>query len=309
VDPSAGAIALYGCGLVLLAVRPGRRACVIALAGFAGVMGGRAPTADGLTHVTILDVGQGDAIVIRSAGGRAWVVDAGPAFGRRDAGETTVAPYLWSLGIRRIEALVVTHPHPDHSGGVPFLVRAFDVGAVWEGVAPRGDGAYPALDTALRDAAVARLAVRRGLRADWDGIAVEVIGPAGGPPPWKTRNDDSVVLIVRHGAVVLALAGDVERTGEVLLAPGKVFALKVPHHGSRSSTTPGLLESARPDLAIVSAGYRNRFGHPHPDVLERLARAGTRVLRTDRDGSVTLSTDGERIWVATYRDGLEVRYR
>jgi competence protein ComEC len=308
-DPSPAAVALYACGLVLLAVRPGLRAAAVAAAGLLGVMAGRGPAADGRVHVTILDVGQGDSIVVRSPRGRAWVVDAGPAFGRRDMGESVVAPYLWAHGIRRVEGVVVTHPHPDHGGGIPFLLRALDVGEAWEGVAPRGDAAYAALDDALRAAGVTRRAVRRGVRARWDGVDVEVLGPAGGPPPWKTRNDDSLVLVLRYGAVTFLLAGDVERAGEAQLAPGGAFAIKVPHHGSRSSSTTGLVSAVRPEVAVVSAGHRNRFGHPHPEVVVRYQQAGVTLLRTDRDGSVTLSTDGARVWVATYRDGREVRHR
>lgn len=271
-DPSAWWTAVYVCGLVLVALRPGRRALAFAVAGFAGVMAGRGPAADGLLHVTFLDVGQGDSIVVRSPSGRAWVVDTGPAFGRRDAGESVIAPYFWGLGYRTIEGLVITHPHPDHSGGAPFLLRAFGVGAVWEGVAPRADPAYTALDEAIAEAAPTRLAVHRGLRAAWDGVGIEVLGPVGGAPPWKTRNDDSVVLVVRHGAVTVVLAGDVEKGGEARLAPERAFALKVPHHGSRTSSTPGLLAAVNPEVAIISAGYRNRFGHPHAEVLARLAR-------------------------------------
>jgi len=308
-DPSASAAVLYACGLIALAVRPGRRAVLLTLAGLACVVAGRSPVADGLVHVTILDVGQGDSIVVRSPRGRAWVVDAGPAFGSRDMGESVVAPYLWSMGFRRVDGVVITHPHPDHGGGVPFLLRALDVGETWEGVAPRGDTAYAALDAALRESGVGRRAVRRGFRADWDGVDMEVIGPGGGPPPWKTRNDDSLVVVLRYGGVSFLLAGDVERAGEAHLTIGGAYAVKVPHHGSRSSSTPGLVAAVRPAVAVVSAGHRNRFGHPHPEVVARYQQAGAMLLRTDRDGSVTLSTDGQRVWVATYRDDREVRHR
>jgi len=109
--------------------------------------------------------------------------------------------------------------------------------------------------------------------------------------------------------VSFLLAGDVERAGEAQLTLGGAYAMKVPHHGSRSSSAPGTMAAVRPAVAIVSAGHRNRFGHPHPEVVARYQAAGATLLRTDRDGSVTLSTDGRRVWLATYRENREVRQR
>jgi competence protein ComEC len=114
------------------------------------------------------------------------------------------------------------------------------------------------------------------------------------------RNDDSVALELRFGEVVLLLTGDLEGTGEARLEAGPVHVLKVAHHGSRSSSTAGFLARTRPRIAIVSAGARNRFGHPHPDVVERFRRAGTRLWRTDRDGTVDVTTDGREVWVKAF---------
>jgi competence protein ComEC len=195
-------------------------------------------------------------------------------------------------------------------GGVPFLLRAFPVREVWEGLAPRHDRAYDDLAAVLAGAPVTRRAVVRGLAADWDGVHVEVLGPSPpSRPPWRTRNDDSVVIALRYGEVSVLLTGDVEARGEAALDAPRVFALKIAHHGSRSSSAPAFLAAASPQVAVVSVGDHSRFGHPHPEVVERYARAGIRLFRTDRDGAVTLTTDGQRVWMSTYADGWEARIR
>jgi competence protein ComEC len=249
-------------------------------------------------------VGQGDAIVLRGPSGRVWVVVAGPAReGGTDVGEAVVGPYLRQGGVRRLDRLTVTHAHPDHGGGVPFLLRSFPTGEVWEGPAPRADPTHRRLQEALASAATIRRSVVQGVRERWDGAEVEVLWPPRLPrAPWKVRNDDSVVLGVRFGEIRLLLAGDIEREGEGALPPAPAAALKVAHHGSRSSSTAPFLAAVAPRVAVISAGFRNRYGHPHPDVVERLRRQGIQVLRTDVDGAVDLATDGRDLWVRSFRD-------
>lgn len=308
-DPAWWAVLLHCCGLVLIARgRLGRGGLLAALGALAIALGTAPPVRDGRLHLTLLDVGQGDALVLRSPHGRVWLVDAGIATQRFDAGEAVVGPYLWRLGLRRIEGLLLTHAHPDHVGGAPFLAAAFRARAVVEGVAPRHDASYARLDRALSSLALARASVRHGARLDWDGVAIEVLAPrASAPPPPRARNDDSIVVVARLGVVRFLLTGDVEAASEPAAAlPADV--LKVAHHGSRTSTTPAFLDAVRPRLALVSAGARNPFGHPHAEVLQRLRASGALVLRTDEDGSVTVSTDGRRLWVRTAR-GLEARLR
>jgi competence protein ComEC len=260
--------------------------------------------------VTLLDVGQGDAIVVRSPGGRVMVVDAGNGGARRsDDGARVVAPYLWSLGVRRLDRIVLSHAHPDHTGGAAFLLAAFAVGEVWEGPAPRSDPSYAALDRSLRSAGVARRTVGAGLVESWDGVRLDVIGPQRpGRAPWRTRNDDSLVLLLRFGSVGILLPGDVEAAGEARLPARRAQVLKVPHHGSRTSATPGLLAGCAPRLALVSAGQGNPFGHPHPEVLERCRSQGSLVARTDREGALESVTDGTRLWLRSRRGGIaEIR--
>jgi competence protein ComEC len=167
---------------------------------------------DGRLHLTVLDVGQGDALVVRSPAGRLFVVDAGGArAGAFDMGEAVVGPYLWWLGARRVEDVVVSHAHPDHAGGVPFLLRAFGVRGAWEGPAPTRDRDYARLDEALGEAGVRRRSMAAGMRAEWDGVAVSVLGPRPPPsPPRIVRNEDSLVLALDYGEVRLLLTGDVQ---------------------------------------------------------------------------------------------------
>jgi competence protein ComEC len=307
--PPAWAVAIYLGGLLLLCgTRRFRAGAAVTGVGFlALVFAARPAPADGRLSLIALDVGQGDCLAVRSPRGRLWMVDTGGSFDPRfDVGEAVVGPYLWGQGWRRLEALVLTHAHPDHVGGVPFLLRAFGAGEVWEGPAPRRDRGYAELDAALEVAGASRRTVLRGARGDWDGVAVEVIGPPPPVrPPWTTRNDDSLVLSLRWGGVTFLLTGDIESAGEQALGEPGAQVLKVPHHGSRSSSTARFVAAVAPRVALVSVGHRNRFGHPHPEVVDRYLRAGVWLLRTDRDGTTTVSTDGERVFVRTFRSGLE----
>jgi competence protein ComEC len=311
-DPLALVVMLHGLALLLLALGRVRLGLVGTALGLAGLAwGGPAPRADGLLEVTVLDVGQGEAVALRSPGGRHLLVDAGGSFdGRFDVAESVVGPFLWRQRVRQLDLLVLTHAHPDHVGGAAGVLRGFRVGETWEGPAPRADPGYAALDAALRRSGVARRTVARGVVLHWDGVELEVLGPpAPATAPRRTRNDDSVVLRVRYGEVVLLLTGDVEAAGEAALPVGPVSVLKVAHHGSRTSSSAGFLRQTRPRLAVISAGSRNPFGHPSPEVLGRLRAAGTRVFRTDLDGSVRLSTDGCTVRATSERSARDENIR
>lgn len=306
--PSLTVLGLYAGGVLGLrrGARPRTAAGLVALGTLGLVIGPGPRPADGRLHLTALDVGQGEALVVTSPRGRTLLVDAGGLPGRRfDVGEAVVATYLWSQGVRRVDALVASHAHPDHVGGVPFVLRALDVGEVWEGPAARADPGWRAFDAELRASGVARRALAAGQRLNWDGVQVEVVGPPPpSSPPWRVKNDDSLVLRLRFGGLSLLLTGDIEAAGEGRLA-GRADVLKVPHHGSRSSSTPAFLAATAPRAALLSAGAGNVYGHPHPEVVARYLRAGVRLLRTDREGTVSLAGDGRRLWTRSALDPRE----
>jgi competence protein ComEC len=239
--------------------------------------------ADGRLRVTILDVGQGDAIVVEGPDRRALLVDAGAGGPYRlDAGERVVAPYLWNRGILRLAAAVVTHADIDHAGGMVTIREMFTIDEAWDGA--------PGL-TPLR----------------LGGATVTPLAAAT-----TGRNDAARVLRIDFGLASILLASDIESVGEHALvasgAPLRAAVLKVPHHGSRTSTGPELLAAVRPAVALISVGARNSYGHPDPSVLARLIAAGSDVYRTDHDGALMLETNGHALTVTTWVGERTARY-
>ena len=254
----------------------------------------------GRLRMTMLDVGQGDACLVQFPGGRSLLIDTGGSAGAFDIGARVVTPALWALGVRRLEWLAITHPDIDHAGGASSVARDLTPREVWEGVPVPASRPRQALQqTTVASGGVWRQ-LSAGHQVEVAGARLEVVHPE--IPDWerpRPRNDDSLVLRLRYGAIEIWLTGDAGREFESRVvpaqAPGVLRVLKVGHHGSRTSSSAAFLRALRPDLAIVSAGRSNTFGHPTPEVLARLATQGVRVLRTDRDGAIMLETDGATI--------------
>jgi competence protein ComEC len=306
VTPSLLELALlYGALVALLIPRRKLRRVVLAFCVTGLVIDAGywvAPRRD--LQITFVSVGQGDCAVVEFPGSVVMVVDGGGLFGDFDVGRQVVAPFLWRRKITQVDLLALSHADFDHFGGLAFLAEAFAPDALWwNGVRGRGVR-FAALERALHDNRVQLQAVRSGTRRIIGGVEVRVLHPdAGG----GSDNDRSLTLQLRFGATTVLLPGDLEAAGERALVAAHGGALhstilKVPHHGSRTSSTAALLDATAPRLAVISAGADNRFGFPHATVLDAYRTRGTVVLRTDRDGAVTLriTADG-RIDIRTGR--------
>ena len=246
--------------------------------------------ADGEAWITTLDVGQGLAVVVRTAS-RTLLYDAGPTYGpEADSGGRIVVPLLRGAGVASVDLLVVTHEDSDHLGGALTVLETVEVQGLASSL-PRSHALHALVPARGRCAA--------GAAWEWDGVRFEFLHP---PPGWEgtRRNNQSCVLRVAAGGGSMLLTGDIERAAEssLLEKMKNTAVLLVPHHGSRTSSTDEFIAAAAPRWAVVAAGYRNRFGHPAREVLERYERAGVQLLRTDRDGAVS---------VFLRRDALEVR--
>ncbi|HEY7678027.1 MAG TPA: ComEC/Rec2 family competence protein, partial [Candidatus Methylomirabilis sp.] len=295
--------------------RAGRRMAAGAAAGLVLLVAARLAPADAPDRfrATVLDVGQGDGIVVELPGRRIMVVDAGGVWDDAfDVGDRVVAPYLRWRWIGRIDVLVITHPHPDHANGARALLRDFRVGEVWEPGVPSGLPAEAWVAEWTAEHGIPRRIVRADFPARrWGEVEVEAFHP---PPdkllrgsrrgPASDTNSNSIVLRLRVKGRSLLLAGDLEAEGEAALLaarrPLDAEVLKVPHHGGRTSSTPEFLGRVAPKVAVISAGYRNRFRHPHAEALERYREIGARVFRTDLHGAVTVEVGGDRVVVRPF---------
>ena len=258
------------------------------------------PPAEGDLRLTVLDVGQGLAVVAQTRN-HALLYDAGPAFGpQADSGNRIIVPYLRASGVRALAGMVVSHDDIDHNGGASSVLQAVPVGWLLSSL--------PDAHPLLAQAPSTRRCETGGFW-QWDGVGFELLHPARDSyAREKFRDNDRscVVRISTAGASVL-LTADIESKSERELLAGvsgklRAQVLLVPHHGSRASSSPEFVQQVNPDIALVAAGYRNRFGHPREDVLDRYRELGSRIYRTDRDGAllIAIGRDGT-VGVQRYR--------
>jgi competence protein ComEC len=266
-------------------------------------------------EVSVLDVGQGDSIFIVSPGGKTLLIDGGGAFGGFagqnnhgiDPGEEAVSPYLWSRGFQKLDVIALTHAHQDHLGGLTAILENFQVGQLWI-----GREINSAALTRIEQLATSRkIPIAHETRAKtfaWDAMQGRFFWPDASPATSAAapKNDDSLVLKLQFEDRSVLLPGDAEKEAEREILSEedqndlRAQILKIGHHGSKNSTTAEFLAAVKPRLAVISVGEDNPYGHPNAELLERLATAGVRVLRTDHDGAVHILMDRNSLEVSCF---------
>jgi competence protein ComEC len=272
----------------------------------------------GVLQLTALDCGQGDALFLVLPGGTTMLLDAGGSrtrgareggfHGRRwDSGEDIVSPYLWSLGIKKIDVVAFTHANPDHAGGLYAILENFRVGEFWHAPHPETPE-YAALLETVAERGIPTRTLMAGDALSLGDASIRVLWPGTDPPSQRvSRDDNSLVMRIGAGGMNFLLPGDAGRNAEKgILASGEPLGsqvLKVAHHGSKSSTSSDFLARVAPRVAIVSSegGGDGGGGLSNPEMLEGLQNTRARIFRTDTDGATTVEGKDGSLTVRTYR--------
>ena len=276
-----------------------------------------APGADGKLHVEFLDVGQGDAAFVTFPNGRNMLIDAGGQINYKQTdeevvdgfepdvpriGEIVVSEFLWERGISHIDTIVATHADADHIQGLEDVVKNFSIGHAFFGRLDNDSELQPLL-TELERYGVPKTITKAGDRVEIGGVRVDVLNPFENI---RTANNDSVVLRVSFGETTFLFTGDIEREAENVLVnsndPLSANVIKVPHHGSRSSSTHEFVDAVSPRFAVISVGRNSVFRHPHKEVVERWRASGSTVITTGERGAITFVSDGKDLTVSRFLD-------
>ncbi|RJR15128.1 MAG: DNA internalization-related competence protein ComEC/Rec2 [Nitrospiraceae bacterium] len=308
-NPSYAVIAGYYLSLIFL-VKNKSRWRVVPLAFVFSIYLVSPHLSENKLGVTFLDAGQGDASVVELPDGKVMLIDGSTL--EPDMGRMVIAPYLWAKGTGRIDYMVVSHTHPDHYGGLVYVLEHFDVGEIWFNGMISDDAKVLFQSAALRG--VPNRILKRGDVLEGARYRIYVFHPyedfyaASTSEQYATQNNDSLVLKVETDSASVLFTGDIENEAEAdILHLGSRLRsdiIKVPHHGGRSSSSEGFINAVSPEIAVISAGRRNSYGHPHKDTLGRYEKAGATVFRTDINGAVTITGNGKTYEVQSYEDSV-----
>jgi competence protein ComEC len=264
-------------------------------------------------RMTVIDVGQGSSALVELPGGTCILADGGGFYDNLfDVGARVIGPFLWKRKIATVEILVLSHPDPDHLNGLLFIARHFNVREVWMNQEPADTEPYRDFLRVVseRDIRVVGPKDLVGPRLI-SGVQFQVLYPPvdflerKAKDSWRTRNNNSIVLKVSFQNVSFLLPGDIEAEAEKELTYSGCTTLEsdvllVPHHGSRSSSTPELLQCVRPEIAVISSGWKNVFGFPHQKILKRYEARGCHIFHTGRQGAIAITTDGTHLSVKPF---------
>jgi competence protein ComEC len=288
-----------------IAVMAGSGAALVLLLAFSFLPGHRG-------RVSFIDVGQGDCALVELPSGKNILIDGGGTYDNRfDIGRRVVAPFLWNKGIRDLDFVVLSHPHPDHMNGLTYLARKFHVSEMWENGQDPGTAGYRDLKQTVEDRGIRCRTMEAGAKTERIGDAdVRVLHPAPGlsergKKAYITENNRSLVVRMETEGKVFLFAGDIEAGAEATLVRKyghdlKCDLLKVPHHGSKSSNTGAFVSLAGPAIAVVTVGKGNRYRQPSEDVIARYEKKGAQVYRTDKHGAIVVTVEKGRLIVQSW---------
>ncbi|MGD1152579.1 MAG: DNA internalization-related competence protein ComEC/Rec2 [Syntrophales bacterium] len=267
--------------------------------------------------VTAIDVGQGSSVLLRLPGGKKILVDGGGIYDNNfDIGKYVLAPFLWHERIRHIDIVVLTHPHPDHLNGLIYILSNFNVNEVWtNGETAESDTYKDFMKIVNEKNMTHRLMSERVGDIRINNVTISILNPIDTvalnndlPRQFDKTNNDAIAMKIAIGNVSILLPADISEPSEMRIINAhkniKSHVLFAPHHGGFTSSTVPFLNRVRPKIAVISCGRDNVYNDPHPDVLTRYFRRGTRVLRTDVNGAINITTDGTNVAYNVFTDGL-----
>ena len=247
-------------------------------------------------RLDVIDVGQGDSLLLTSSDGETMLIDAGPAAAKDD-----VLYFLQQRNITKLDYVIATHPHEDHIGSMAAIIRTYPIGTFYLPDATHTTATFRAMIEALEDANCDVVAAEAGTEIAWQMGKAQFIAPQSGFSD-TDLNNASAVLHLRFGDTAFLLTGDAERISEQAMLDAfsdiRAQVLKVGHHGSSTSTTAAFLAAVNPKIALISCGADNSYGHPHRETIAGLSSVSAAIYRTDLHGSISVLSDGYAVYIA-----------